>query len=63
MWALGGIALVSLIIGMLIALLISRNILNPIRKMTKLLEKAGKGDLTGRVRYRRNDEIGELGAG
>lgn len=62
LWALGGIALVSLIIGMLIALLISRNILNPIRKMTKLLEKAGKGDLTGRVRYRRNDEIGELGA-
>ena len=62
LWALGGIALVSLIIGMLIALLVSRNILSPIRRMTKLLEKAGKGDLTDRVRDRRSDEIGELGA-
>ncbi len=62
LWALGGITIVSLIIGMLIALLISRNILKPIKGMTKLLEKAGKGDLTGRVRDERNDEIGELGA-
>lgn len=62
LWALGGIALVSLIIGMFIALLISRNILSPIRRMTKLLEKAGKGDLTDRVRDKRSDEIGELGA-
>ncbi len=61
LWALGGIAIVSLIIGMLIALLISRNILRPIRGMTKLLEKAGKGDLTGRVMDKRSDEIGELG--
>lgn len=60
-WILCGISLISLLIGILVAFLISRNLLNPIRSMTKVLEKAGKGDLTDRVRDRRNDEIGELG--
>jgi len=56
-----GISLISLLIGILVAFLISRNLINPIRRMTKVLEKAGRGDLTDRVRDRRNDEIGELG--
>ncbi len=59
---LAGIALLSLLIGMFAALLLSRNILNPIRNMTDLLEKAGKGDLTERVKNERKDEIGTLGA-
>lgn len=58
---LAGIALLSLIIGMIVALLLSKNILRPIKKMTGLLEKAGKGDLTERLRDRRNDELGKLG--
>ena len=29
--------------------------------MTKLLDRAGKGDLTARVRDKRRDELGELG--
>jgi len=62
LWALCGISAVSLLIGILVAYLVSRNILIPIRIMTKILERAGKGDLTGRVRDRRNDEIGVLGA-
>ncbi len=60
--ALAIIAFLSLLIGMLAALWLSRNILNPIRSMTKLLEKAGTGDLTGRVENRRKDELGELGS-
>ncbi len=60
--ALGLIAFISLLIGMLAALLLSRNILNPIRNMTKLLEKAGSGDLTDRVENKRRDELGELGS-
>lgn len=60
--ALGLIALISLIIGMLAALWLSRNILKPIRSMTKLLEKAGSGDLTDRVENNRKDELGELGS-
>ena len=55
------IAFISLFIGMSAALWLSGNILVPIRNMTNLLDKAGKGDLTGRVRDRRRDEIGELG--
>ncbi len=61
LWSLCGISLISLLIGILVAFLISRNLLNPIRSMTKVLEKAGKGDLTDRVRNSRSDEIGELG--
>jgi len=60
-WILCGVSLISLLIGILVAFLISRNLLNPIRRMTKVLEKAGRGDLTERIRDRRNDEIGELG--
>ncbi len=62
LWTLCGISFVSLLIGVLLAFIVSRNILNPIRGMTKVLEKAGKGDLTDRVRNRGRDEIGELGA-
>ncbi len=62
MLALAVIVAVSLLIGMLLAFLLSKNILNPIRNMTSLLEKAGKGDLTDRVRNERKDEIGKLGA-
>ena len=58
---LAGIAFLSLIIGMLIALLLSKSILNPISSMTHLLEKAGNGDLTERVKSGRSDEIGKLG--
>ncbi len=58
---LSGIVFLSLLIGMLVALLLSKNIINPIRSMTKLLEKAGKGDLTERVNSMRSDEIGKLG--
>ena len=58
---LAGIAFVSLFIGMFAALWLSGNILVPIRSMTRLLDKASRGDLTGRVSDRRRDEIGELG--
>lgn len=62
LFALGFMVLLSLFIGMGIALLVSKNILSPIRSMTRLLEKAGKGDLTDRVKNKRKDEIGVLGA-
>ena len=58
---LAGISFISLFIGMFAALWLSGNILVPIRNMTKLLDRAGKGDLTARVRDKRRDELGELG--
>lgn len=57
---LAGIAFLSLLIGMTAALWLSGNILNPIRNLTRLLDKAGKGDLTDRVTAARHDELGEL---
>lgn len=59
--ASAAIAFLSLFIGMFAALLLSKNILNPIRSLTRVLDKAGKGDLTDRVTGKRSDELGELG--
>lgn len=56
-----GVVVLSLIIGAVLALLLSKNISLPIRKITMLLEKAGSGDLSERVYGKRDDEIGKLG--
>jgi methyl-accepting chemotaxis protein len=61
MWTLAIIVFISLLIGMLFALMLSKNILSPLRKMTNVLKKAGEGDLTERISNGRNDEIGKLG--
>jgi methyl-accepting chemotaxis protein len=58
---LAGMALLSLLIGMLIALMISKNILNPIKRLMNLLGKVENGDLTDRITDRRRDELGMLG--
>lgn len=60
-WVLVCMALLSLLIGAAAALLLSRNILNPLKKLTNLLGKAENGDLTGRINDRRKDEFGVLG--
>lgn len=59
--ALFAITLFALLIGMLFALLLSRNIIKPIKNMINLLGKAEKGDLTVRTVVKSKDEIGELG--
>jgi methyl-accepting chemotaxis protein len=56
-----GVVVLSLIIGVVSALLLSKNISLPIRKITRLLEKVGNGDLSERVYGKRDDEIGKLG--
>jgi methyl-accepting chemotaxis protein len=58
---LAGMALLSLFIGMLTAMLLSSNILKPIKSLTSLLGKAENGDLTVRISNKRKDEIGRLG--
>lgn len=59
-WSLAGLALVSLLIGMLIALVLSRNIVKPLKSITSLLGKAESGDLTVRTSVYGRDEIGIL---
>lgn len=60
-FALAVIALISIIIGVAAALIVSGNIIRPIRSITSVLSRAEKGDLTTRASVNRRDEIGELG--
>ena len=60
LWSLAVMALVSLLSGMFIAFILSRNILKPIKSITNLLGRAESGDLTVRTSVPGRDEIGML---
>ncbi|AQR97499.1 methyl-accepting chemotaxis protein [Clostridium saccharoperbutylacetonicum] len=56
------VVLISIIIAMVCAFVYStKGISNPIKKLEKLMKRAGDGDLTVRFDLKRKDEIGELG--
>ncbi|MCX7921218.1 MAG: methyl-accepting chemotaxis protein [Clostridia bacterium] len=55
------VTVIALGAGMILAFMLSNNIIKPIRSLTSLLSKAEKGDLTVRAEVKRRDEIGELG--
>ncbi|MEJ8553173.1 methyl-accepting chemotaxis protein [Tepidibacter sp. Z1-5] len=56
------ITILSLLIAMLLAyLMTTKNIINPIKNLEKLMIKAGEGDLTVRSNITTNDEIQVLG--
>jgi PAS domain S-box-containing protein len=59
------IALVSLVIfvlGVLAVLFISMVITRPLKKMVRIIEEISGGDLSGRVTFSSNDEVGNLAA-
>ena len=56
------IFVISIIIAMICAYLFStKGIINPIKKLEKLMRLAGEGDLTVNIDIKSNDEIEELG--
>ena len=56
------IVIISIIIAMICAYLYStKGIINPIKKLEKLMRRAGEGDLTVNINIKSNDEIEELG--
>ena len=61
-WMIGLASLVFFVIGLVIALLISRAILLPVRNCAELLKdiSQGEGDLTKRLPVETQDEIGQL---
>jgi methyl-accepting chemotaxis protein len=62
-WMIGLASLAFFVVGIVIALLISRAILLPVRNCVNLLKdiSEGEGDLTKRLPVESQDEIGQLG--
>ncbi|EPR08002.1 methyl-accepting chemotaxis protein [Ruminiclostridium papyrosolvens] len=60
-WIIIIITLISIIIGMLIALLLSNRIVKPIHYLSNILSKVEKGDLTVRAEIAASNDIGKLG--
>lgn len=50
-----------LIVGVTAAIVVTRNIMGPLRSLTKAAAAIGGGDYSSIVTVRRNDELGELG--
>jgi two-component system sensor histidine kinase YesM len=55
------VAVLALIIAQILVIIFTRSIVNPIKKLKKLMKKAQEGDLTVTFKVKYNDEIGELG--
>lgn len=60
-WVFIGITILSILIGMAIALILSRKIANPINSLAVILSRVEKGDLTVRADIKTDGEIGGLG--
>jgi len=60
-WIFVGITAFSIILGMIIALLLSRKIAHPINALVTMLARVEKGDLTVRANIKSSGEIGGLG--
>lgn len=58
--ALISIGIIALILGSLIAILISRSLTGPVRKTVEMLEEMEKGHLGDRLQLDRKDEIGQM---
>jgi len=54
------LGIAALVIGALLAWLLTRNIVGPLRQAAALAEQVAKGDLRPVIRHRRLDEIGRL---
>jgi methyl-accepting chemotaxis protein len=56
-----GISLAALIVGIVLALFITRSVTRPLAAMGAVIETVAQGDLTQRVNIDSKDELGELG--
>lgn len=60
LWILIAITILSIAIGMIIALVLSKKIANPINSLAAILARVEKGDLTVRANIKTDGEIGGL---
>lgn len=56
------ISIISVLIGLILAVRISRSIANPLNQTVKMIEAMQHGKLSDRLRLDRQDEIGQLGS-
>lgn len=59
-WIFIGTTLLSLLFGMIIALLLSRRITRPIKSLNEILSKVEKGDLTARADLSDSNDLGDV---
>ncbi|WP_435236514.1 methyl-accepting chemotaxis protein [Psychromonas sp. PT13] len=55
-----GVGILALVIGTIMALLITRSIVNPLRQVAELLDRMANGDLSQNVVIKSKGEIGQL---
>ena len=53
-------AIITIVCGVVIAILVTRSIVNPIKKLVAHTEQVAQGDLTKTIDIKSNDEIGRL---
>jgi methyl-accepting chemotaxis protein len=58
--AIIGVTLLSIVIGMLMAFIVSSSIIRPIREMTGLIKKAEKGDFKSRINIAAGSELSQM---
>jgi methyl-accepting chemotaxis protein len=59
-WTTIGVAIVGLLLGLALALSISRSIRLSLGRCASLFEEVARGDLTGQMNLKQTDEIGQL---
>jgi methyl-accepting chemotaxis protein len=59
-WIYASITVIVLLIGYIIATVISKIVTNPIKQLVRITEKIAAGDLTEKFMIHREDEIGKL---
>ncbi|NGZ25665.1 MAG: HAMP domain-containing protein [Magnetococcales bacterium] len=60
LWIILGVALVSISLSLVLAMLITRSLVNPIRQLSTTADRVGGGDLEVAVVNTRTDELGDL---
>ena len=60
LWTISVISLISLIIGTIIAIFVTRSLTGPMRTAVEVLDELEKGHLGERLKLNRKDEIGQM---
>ena len=59
-WLMVGVGLLAVLIGLVMSVLISRSIVNPLNYVIALLDKVARGDLSQNITSEQKGEIGQL---